>query len=459
MRGRLACLIGLGLVAGYSCDRTGLRGTVDATGDPVTEPDRDSTDDSSPDGDLDGSADGSPDARGDWADLPDPADWVDLADWGEVELPDVGEDTPTAAIVGDPIKISDDEYEGGLHAVEWTGSEWGVVWGGSHPFVFRRLDPMGVPASSITAMHSRIAGRFPALEWSSLSYGFAGNSMFDDGIDACILDENGSLTHGPASFPPGDSGHSRWPDICRYERYPGWLIAYGTIDEEPRERNLVHVAHMDELGRRTGEARYVGESYRYHSPAVVGFGDSATVVWVRSDGFWQRTFAWPIVDEAPDATYLGASHGLHSDGEFVAASYRDRVVVAWNGGTDGGAQTLVYSPFSGMTLSGPSTVGSTRIEDRKPGLAPAHANGYLGLCWENGPGPWGGDAAEDSVDFQIIDEDGLPLGAPVVVASDLHVRGCAVAWSGSEFLVAYWNRLPIYGDECGIWVRRVRPLI
>jgi hypothetical protein len=69
------------------------------------------------------------------------------------------------------------------------------------------------------------------------------------------------------------------------------------------------------------------------------------------------------------------------------------------------------------------------------------ARGFLGVCYETGPGPWGGGwGGADGLDFRIIDTRGMPLGAPLVIDSEMeNIGGCDVGWSGSDFLVIYWS--------------------
>jgi hypothetical protein len=390
----------------------------------------------------------------DWVELGDPVDWVDMADWAEVELPDVGDDAPTAVVVGDPVEITDDVFEGCMPVVEWTGSEWGVAWGGwDTPYVFRSLDPTGTPTGPIQVIDIRIAGLYPAIKWADGTYGFAGVHGSSDTY-AGILNEDGVLIHGPSYFPGGDH-----PDIDRYERYVGWIVTYVLYDSHSHE-TIVYAAHMDELGRRTGSAQAVGVADTSYSSVIVGFGDRASVLWPSSGGIWQRTFSWPYVSGSPPPTMLSSSYGLVTDARLEAVSYRDRVIVAWLG--FGGLLTLAYDPLTGTSLHGPTVAGGTGIRDRKPGLAAVHENGYLGICWETGVGPAGGGGPfyhGDGAAFRIIDEDGVPLGAPVTVVSDINnIGGCAVGWSGSQFLVAYWN-CGNAGEDYGIWVRRVTPLI
>jgi hypothetical protein len=394
------------------------------------------------------------DPHTDWAELADPVDWVDTADWGEVDLPDVGDDAPTAVVVGDPIEITDDVYTGCIPVVEWTGSEWGVAWGGwGTPYVFRPLDATGAPIGPITVIDHSTSGLYPAIEWADDRWGFAAQDR-GEGVNAGILNDDGAMIHGPAIFP--DAG--KQPDIIRYEQYQGWVLTFVVTSGGER---VVYAAHIDELGRRTGEAQAVGDTDSgYYSPNIVGFGDRASVVWPTSGSIWQRTFSWPFVSGSPSPTELSGSFGMVTDGRLDATSYRDRILIAWLG--SGGVRTLAYDPATGMTLHGSVVVGSTGIRDRKPGLAAVHENGYLGLCWETGVGPAGGGSPSyrgDGADFRIIDEDGEPIGAPVTIVSGINnIGGCAVGWSGSQFLVAYWN-CGEAGDDYGIWVRRVTPLI
>jgi hypothetical protein len=428
----------------------GIESTIDIPAevapDPIHEPDSDPVMEDPIDTVLDPT---------DWVELSDPVDWVDTADWAEVELPDVGEDAPTVVVVGDPIEITDDIYTGCIPVVEWTGSEWGVAWGGwGTPYVFRSLAATGVPSGPITVIHPYISGLYPAIRWHEGSYGFAGVQGHED-IYAGILNDSGAMIHGTAFFPGGED----WPGIDTYGQYAGWILTYVAYDSS-MDGTVVYAAHMDELGRRTGAAEIVGVTDSAYSSTIVGFGDRASVIWPHSGSIWQRTFSWPNVSTSPPPTALSGSFGFISDGHIEAVAYRDRIIIAWLG--SGGVRTLAYDPITGATLHGSVVAGRTGIRDRKPGLGAVHENGYLGLCWETGVGPAGGGGPSyrgDGADFRIIDEDGEPIGAPATVVSGINnIGGCAVGWSGSQFLVAYWN-CGEAGDDYGIWVRRVTPLI
>ena len=81
------------------------------------------------------------------------------------------------------------------------------------------------------------------------------------------------------------------------------------------------------------------------------------------------------------------------------------------------------------------------VADRRPGVAFAPELGLIGICYATGPGPAGGEyGRRDGVSFVTVDEQGAPVGEPMVIADWLwNIGGCDVAWSGEAFLLAYWD--------------------
>jgi hypothetical protein len=83
----------------------------------------------------------------------------------------------------------------------------------------------------------------------------------------------------------------------------------------------------------------------------------------------------------------------------------------------------------------------TRIVDRAVGVAPAESRGVVGVCYATGPGPGGGTLQSgDGVAFMAVDASGRVVQGPMVLAEDIsNIGGCDIAWSGEEFVVAYWR--------------------
>jgi hypothetical protein len=92
---------------------------------------------------------------------------------------------------------------------------------------------------------------------------------------------------------------------------------------------------------------------------------------------------------------------------------------------DGGASSL-------------GSVASTSVVDRTPGVAPIPERALVAVCYATRERPGSGDG--DAVSLAIVDEDGVIVGTPSVVARSMeNVGGCDLAWSGSALLLAWWE--------------------
>jgi hypothetical protein len=145
-----------------------------------------------------------------------------------------------------------------------------------------------------------------------------------------------------------------------------------------------------------------------------------------------------------------------NDSYIEAAAYRDLTVVAAMDGDD--VWIVLVDPWADEVVAGPNAVGNSPISDRRPGIAAVSERGYLGVCYEAGNGPYGGGGTEeDGVSFVLVGPDATVWGEEVPVVEDLrNIGGCAVGWSGDEFLVAWWEAGL---EDNRILVQRVVPRI
>jgi hypothetical protein len=413
-------------------DGIGLDGDADADTD--TDADVDADTDSVTDTGGEGDLDLGPDAR--------PSDYPEADDWHDSDPSKIGAGEPCCDLVGDAVELDGPQNASGPPVVAWNGEGWGVAW---PPIAFRSLDPLGTPLGDVVMVSNNWT--VLALEWGYDRYAVAAG-----GSVVGMLDRSGTLMTDLTGL--GEAVGS--PDVARYTHGNGWVVAYvderGSYDYYDSEIRVLWASNEAETD---GTSYLVGPGAGYRGPRVVGLRSRASVVWPTDDGVWHRSFRWPEVESAnPEQPVLAAP--IHVDGSIEAVAYRDYTVVAAMDGRD--VYVVVVDPWEDAVVGGPEVVGDSPISDRRPGLAAVDERGYLGLCFEDGPGPYGGGAgSDDGVSFALVGPDATRWGEAVEVVGDLrNIGGCAVGWSGEDFIVVWW--------EAGladnrILARRVRPRI
>jgi hypothetical protein len=393
---------------------------------------------------LDSEDDNTPDT------LPDFQPWDSLdIDWPEYDLPEVDEDTPVAEPVGPPVVIDDEDHAGGVPSVAWNGSGWGVVWGAEMGAVFRSLDELANPAGPVVLLDPFFDYSIQ-LEWHLDHYGVVGShySVSEFSVGFITIDSEGGLLHGPTLV----AEEAEKPDVSWSQEAGGWLIGYVLADGYDYS---IFAALVDDQARLLGEPQVVGMGDFSRGPRIVGLKSRNAFFWHRGDGIWHRSFQWPEVDDGYPQQMIMSMPGLE-DTYIEVAAFLDYALVVGMDGRDVLAE--VVEPWMGSVISGPFVIGSSGIVDRRPGISAVIDRGYLGVCYETGRGPPGG-SGDDGLSFRIIDVHGSPLGAPLVIASGLeNIGGCAVGWSGSEFIVIYWS-CGVDTPSNHIIAQRVQPTI
>lgn len=384
------------------------------------------------------------------------ADGDGTGDLGDVATPDVGDDVPIGELVGPPVPLDDGTNAGGEISAAWNGSGWGVIWADMlTPMTFRALSPDATPLGPAVPVLDRWRAWHVSLAWHAGRYGLAFSTNYfehgDEGTLVAVLDEAGAVAAGPTAL--GD--HSSQPDLAWSDEAHGWLVAFRTDGDD--ETSRIRAARFDESVALLDEILEVGEGGRDLGPRVVPLKSRTALVWPDERGVWFRGFSWPDVAAAPPPTRL-MELTLMSDSFIEADALLDDAVVVGMG--DGAVTAVAVEPWSGTVTGGPTTAGLSEIRDRRPGLVGAPARGYLGLCYETGPGPWGGGAADgDGVSFRLLAPDARPIGAELIVAAGLrNIGGCAVGWSGEEFVVLYWS-CGGDGEWNTVYAQRIRPLV
>lgn len=356
------------------------------------------------------------------------------------------DDAPPAEPIGEPVAADDGFNTGGAPVVDWNGDGWGVAWGSRGPLYFRALDADARPVGPLVT--APVEGGSAALAWGENSFAFASASWSHHEVSAGTLEALGALRSGPTWMP----GVGENPGIAWSGALAGWILAYDRETDGGETLTQIVAARIDERSRVVEGPVRIGGGL---NPVPVGLRSRVAIVWSGVGGIRYRGFVWPYVASGTETLALPSR--VVRSGAVDAEAYDDFVLVA---GMDGDSVLIgVVDALAGTTAGGPFALGGTGIEDRRPDLEAAPGRGFLGLCYETGPGPAGGSDDEDGIGFRVLRPDGTPVGAEVLVAARLrNAGGCGVGWSGTEFVVVYWS--------CGgdaewntIYAQRVRPLL
>jgi hypothetical protein len=291
-------------------------------------------------------------------------------------------------------------------------------------------------------------GYFTSIAWHDDHYAIV--SMTDElRVGFATIDMTGRLIDGVTWI----ADYSQDPHLTWSDEAEAWVVGWASASDGPWN---IFIAFIDDAALLLSDPVPVGMDSHHGGPRVTNLKSMITVVWPHGDGIWFTSFQWPDVEDAlPASLIMPAS--LVSDSAIEAVGFHDYTLVVMMDGHD--VKTIVLEPLWGHVVAGPEVIGHSGLRDRRPGIAAAHERGYLGVCYETGPGPSGGSEEEDGIAFRIISPYGEALGAELEIVSGLrNAGGCAVAWSGEEFMVIYWS---CAGDAVWntIYAQRVRPLI
>lgn len=394
--------------------------------------------DSDPGGDADADLDLGPEAR--------PSDYPEANDWVDTDPSTLGEGEPCCELVGGAVQMDDDQTSGGPPDVAWSGGGWGVLWGGQDGLTFRALDELGIAAAPPVVIDGD-ATRYVAIASAEGRYGVvASSSTFGGALGRVgIIDAAGSLLAGVTNL----NGEVGDPDIARYSHGNGWIEVHRVRGDSSTDYDSVWV----------GDDAVAGDPVRIErtadggggAPRVVGLRSLASFVWASADGVWSRSVAWPDTDAARPAWRV-LQMATSEDTILAAAAYRDSVAVA---GVESTLQLALLDPWADEVVAGPTVLADDTYYDAGgPGIAPVEELGYLGVCYAiTGAGPDGGTGLV----FALVGPDADPWGERVTITTgQRNIGGCAAAWSGVEFLVAWWQS----GGDAGfntIFVQRVVP--
>ena len=163
------------------------------------------------------------------------------------------------------------------------------------------------------------------------------------------------------------------------------------------------------------------------------------MLWLGDGGLWFRSFPGFDVDAGPVA-------------ERIYASSRGMEAEAYNGylyvlGMDAWeVAVIVLDSATGDLISGPSVISDSGYY--RGDIVAAPGRDYLGSCYKT----WDRSSEDRDLAFRLISSDGVPLGSEYMIDSSPEMRGCAIDWSGNEFLV-------VYSADDELFAQRIRPPI
>jgi cysteine-rich repeat protein len=357
---------------------------------------------------------------------------------------------PPVEVVGSPVPADDTLDVGGPPDVVWNGEGWGIVWGGRGPVHFLRVDAnLRVLGGIVTLPISGPAsiGRGPD------AYAVASSSPSESEVAVVILDDAGATTAGPTWL--ADPGEQL--DTVYSESIDQWFVAYSTRTAGGPLGGQVVLASVDEHGLATDGPIEVSLADGTLAPRVVPLPRGrVAVAWSREDAVLYRAYQWPAPEPLGLPFPAASCSGALGCG-VAGAMYYDRAILATASSDD--VSIVAIDSVAGTAVAGPTVVGHPGVTTAVDIVA-VPERGLLGLCYWSGPGPAGCMPGQpETVIVRVVRPDGTPMGEEVAVASDLAcVGGCAIGWSGTEFVVAFWKA---GSDSVGnqILVQRVAPLI
>ncbi len=365
-----------------------------------------------------------PDAR--------PSDYPEADEWTNTENT-LDADDPCCELVGEPIPL--DASAAGRPpaiAVDWNAAEWGVAF---TPLGFQAIDSLGNP---IDIPNWTAAGfDHVRMTWGFDRYGAAIDDFRSDG-QIVLLDREGDAVTDIVALDPD----ARLPDLAWHTHGQGWVVSY--CDDAGR----VGAVWMD-ADSALGEAASIGTgalSYRSRPLSVVALRSRAAVAWSTEGGVLFRSFAGREAADAPPEWEVSPQ-----DSQVDAAAYRDSVALALaDVNYASSLDVVLVDPWTDEIVAGPQTV-TRDVFQANAAIVAAEERGFLGICHSS---IMLDGAGGERIDVLLVGPDATSWGGSVLVREGLaHQRGCAIAWSGAEFLV-------VYVDDSGAPVaQRVRPLL
>lgn len=346
--------------------------------------------------------------------------------WADVDpaLFDPGE---LPGSIDDPVFLENDPASGeGAPAIAAGDTSLAITWGG----FFNVADV----ATMVPRTAQSIPVPVPSVRWAEGRFALTGGYGYFPARLA-VASESKPVMNRFVEW-TGQVPHPAWLECSR-----SWAVGY-LRDEE----GGVRLRFADEEGLGVGEEVAIAD-VAATSLRTVGLASRASVVWATTEGV---RIASPG-EEPLRILNVGPAH----DGSIDAVRFRDHVVASVMDGTS--VWLVVVDPWSRSVVTEALVIGTSGIGDRAPSIAAVEERGYLGVCWAEGRGPWGGSRFGDGVRFAMVTESGQVLGESILVATpETNIGGCAVTWTGEAFIVAWWRA---GGDNVynSILARRIVP--
>jgi hypothetical protein len=349
-------------------------------------------------------------------------------------------DTPITGIAPEErFDISDPTRQAGPPAVRFVDNRWIVAWmSNSGPEAVgsdARLEVAAIDGNQVVMHTSPLLAR---TQGNSLSIDAQGRVGLLDTNRYCqhrVFEADLRASNKGFSIPCGDGARPAAAPIAGSDE---WLIAYAN------DASIMVGRYKPSSSAWTAMPLRLGQLAVYRQLEVFAGDSDAVVVW--GDGSGTTVQSVEKLAHAPEVsgsarTLGGAMHiaAASSGAGYALTQLQDRVLAfGMNGhGLWGAMLAESIAPIEGEIA--PSTVA-----DRAPAAAAAEQLGAVGVCYATGQGRYGGGGGTqkptDGVSFVLLNAESDPILPPTVLADDIaNIGGCAVAWSGEEFLVVYWH--------------------
>jgi hypothetical protein len=369
-------------------------------------------------------------------------------------------EAPALELVGPPVEVDDALHIGGSPVVAWSGSTWGVMWSEldmSHLYsyrVFRQLDEFANPISPIQEVSTSPAAHGGDIEWHLDHFTFVFTSMPGEPgeyrVEMGAIDETGDPITSVLTL----INDSTNPMLAWSEEANGWIVSY--VKQASRPYSLEAVL-VDDAILDVSDPVWICEGAP-ESHTVISHGALTAFVWASDEYVELRSIRWPDALSSPAAHQILA-WGPTDNAPLAADWLSDRTLVVTRALVDEPDEVVVaVQTDTHDVLHGPSILGPAFWPDKTPGLTAVPDNDYAGVCWVARTRPVE-ESGWEAVLVQLIESDGTPIDEAVEIAVvPGSTSGCALGWSGREFVVLYWST-GLGTVENTIYAQRVRPLI
>lgn len=325
------------------------------------------------------------------------------------------------------IALSAPGEQAGVPSMQWIDGKFVVVWQRS-----------ALPASEWRLSRASIA---PSGEWTATT-----SEPVQYSITPRLSDEGQVATSTFATFSSstcrvvvydeqleavGEVGVPCSNDAPVFPLGGGqWMVAHGVY--QGGDTQQVVLERFDPSSQTLADTVVIGDANSDRSLSAFATADAASVAWPTATGsVVQRVAGFGSGSVTRSEVSVGAS----AYGGYGAVQIAGRSLLF---GTDG-ASLWTADVTDPSVVPVVRDLAPTGIMDREVRTAVASELGVVGVCYGTGSGPAGG-GGNDGVSFVAVNASGEVVQGPVAIETGFeNIGGCAVAWSGEEFAVAYWK--------------------